>query len=74
MPLIGIIAAIVVYLGIAMAFYFGISIADTVGETSVNACCALSWPLILIICVVIGPFFSFWWLASAIHKNNEEDE
>ena len=74
MPLIGIIAAIVVYLGIAMAFYFGFSIADTVGETSVNACCALSWPLILIICVVIGPFFSFWWLASVIHKNNEEDE
>ena len=74
MPLIEIIAAAIIYLGIAMAFYFGFSIADAVGEPAVNACCAISWPLVLAICVIVGPFFSFWWLASLIHGEHDEEE
>ena len=41
MPLI-VIVAIVAYLGVAMAFYFGFSAADSVGEPAVNGCCALA--------------------------------
>ena len=55
MPLIAIVA-IVAYLGVAMAFYFGFAVADSVGEPAVNGCCALAWPLVLAICVLIGPF------------------
>lgn len=74
MPLLIMIVAVVAYLGVAMAFYFGFNVADPVGETGVNLCCALAWPMVVLICVVIGPFFSFWWLAIAIHGDEEGDE
>lgn len=73
MPLI-VIVAIVAYLGVAMAFYFGFSAADSVGEPVVNGCCALAWPLVLAICVLIGPFFSFWWLAASIHGEEDKED
>lgn len=62
-----ILLAIVAYIGVAMAFYFGFHVADEVGEPFVNFCCALSWPLITAACIAIGPFFSFWFIATVVH-------
>lgn len=62
------VIAVVAYLGVAMAFYFGFTVSDDVGEPDVNACAALAWPLILLVCVVIGPFFSFWIVADLLHR------
>lgn len=65
---------IVSYMGIAMAFYFGFHAADEVGEPFVNFCCALSWPLIVAVCIIIGPFFSFWFIATVIHGTDVLDQ
>lgn len=67
------ILVVVAYLGVAMAFYFGFTAADEVGEPDVNACAALAWPLIVLVCVVIGPFFSFWYIADRIHTPPEDE-
>ena len=72
--MVWIVIAIVAYFGVAMAFFFGFASADTVGEPGVDACCALAWPLVLAICVLVGPFFSFWWLATVIHGEEDEEE
>ena len=73
MPLI-VIVAIVAYLGVAMAFYFGFAVADSVGEPAVNGWGALAWPVVQEICGCNGTCVPFEWLATAIHGEEDDED
>lgn len=73
MNILWIIIAAVAYVGIAMAFYFGLLYADPVGETGVNVACAIAWPLVVAICIIIGPYFGFYIFTAWIHGCVVED-
>ena len=73
MNILWIIIAVVAYVGIAMAFYFGLTMADPVGESGVNVACAIAWPLVAIICICIGPFYGFFVFSAWVHNCVVED-
>ena len=67
MNILWIIIAVVVYFALAMGFYFGLLYADPAGETGVNVACAIAWPLVLLVSMVIGPFFGFFVFSAWVH-------
>ena len=73
MPLI-VIVAIVAYLGVAMAFYFGFAVADSVGEPAVNGCCALRGRWCWRSVCSLARSSPSWWLATAIHGEEDDED